>query len=102
HKPVVRGWTYLVAGTGTPLYLASASDRMRDVVAEMARQNLGAALHVGVLISNEPPKVREGNGLMSQRPIDIADSGFVRFQLQNHDLTVTICYTGVHSQFRCS
>ncbi len=39
-QPAVCGWTYLVAGTRTPLYLASAPDRMRDVVADMARQNL--------------------------------------------------------------
>ena len=37
---------------------------------------------------------------MSQRPIDIADSGFVRFQIQNHDLPETIWYTSVLDQFR--
>ena len=48
HQPAVCGWTHFVAGSGTPLYRASAPDRMRDVVADMARQNLGAPLNVGV------------------------------------------------------
>src|SRR5450755_2213487 len=73
---------------------------MRDVVADMAWQNLGAALHVGVIIPNESPKVREGDGLMSQCPIHIADSGFVRFQIPNHDLPETIWHTSVLNQFR--
>ena len=37
---------------------------------------------------------------MSQRPIDIADSGFVRFQIKNDDLLETIWYAGVLDQFR--
>jgi hypothetical protein len=65
---------------------------MRDVVADMAWQNLGAPLNVGMPIPNEPPKVREGDDFMSQRPIDIADSAFVRFQVKNDDLTETIWY----------
>jgi hypothetical protein len=65
HQPAVCGWPNFFAGTRGPLYLASASDRMRDVVADMAWQNLGAAIHVGVLIPNEPPKVREGDGLIA-------------------------------------
>jgi hypothetical protein len=69
-----------------------ACDRMRDVIAHLLWQNLGAALHTGVFISNEPPKVCEGDGLMSQRPIDIADSGFVRFRIENDDLLETIWY----------
>jgi hypothetical protein len=48
-----------------------------------------------MLIPNEPPKVREGDGLMPQRPIDIADSGFVRFQIENDNLPETIWYAGV-------
>jgi hypothetical protein len=53
-----------------------------------------------MLIPNEPPKVREGDGLMSQCPIDIADSGLVRFQIKNDDLLETIWYAGVLNQFR--
>jgi hypothetical protein len=73
---------------------------MRDIVADVPWQNLGATLHTGMLIPNESPKVREGNDLMSQRPIDIADSGFVRFQIKNDDLLETIWYAGVLNQFR--
>jgi hypothetical protein len=54
-------------------------------------QDLGAALHGGMFIPDEPPKMREGNDFMSQRPIDIANSGFVRFQIKNDDLLETIC-----------
>ena len=32
---------------------------MGDIIAHVLWQNLRAALHVGVLIPNEPPKVRE-------------------------------------------
>jgi hypothetical protein len=53
-----------------------------------------------MLIPNEPPKVREGNDFMSQRPVDIADSGFVRFQVKNNDLLETIWYAGALNQFR--
>jgi hypothetical protein len=53
-----------------------------------------------MLIPNEPPKVREGNDFMSQRPIDIADSGFVRFEIKNDELLETIWYAGVLNQFR--
>jgi hypothetical protein len=53
-----------------------------------------------MFIPNEPPKVRQGDGLMSQRPIDIADSAFVRFQIKNDDLLETIWYAGVLNQFR--
>jgi hypothetical protein len=67
----------------------------------MAWQNLGAALHTGMFIPNEPPKVREGNDFISQRPIDIADSGFVGFQIKNDDLLETIWHTSVLDQFRC-
>ena len=88
------------AGSGAALDGASMCDRMRDVVADVSWQNLGAALHTGMFIPNEPPKVREGNDFMSQRPIDIADSGFVRFQIKNNDLE-TIWYAGVLNQFRC-
>jgi hypothetical protein len=73
---------------------------MRDIVADVAWQNLGAALNTGMLIPNEPPKVCEGNDFMSQRPIDIADSGFVRFHIKNDDLLETIWYAGVLNQFR--
>jgi hypothetical protein len=88
----VCGWTYFFASSGAALNDASACDRIRDVIAHLLWQNLGAALHTGVFISNEPPKVCEGDGLMSQRPIDIADSGFVRFRIENDDLLETIWY----------
>jgi hypothetical protein len=94
------GWTHFVAGTRTPLYLASAPDRIRDVVADMARQNLGASLNVGMPIPNESPKMCERNNFMSQCPIDITDSGLVRFQIQNHDLPETIWYSSILDQFR--
>ena len=84
-----------VAGTRTPLYLASAPDRMRYVVADMAWQNLGAPLNVGMPIPNESPKMREGDGLMSQCPIHIADSGLVRFQIKSNDPLEAIRYAGV-------
>src|ERR1035438_2458562 len=67
----------------------------------MARQNLGAPLNFGIMIPNESPKMCEGDDLMSQRPIDMADSGFVRFQIQNHDLPETIWHCSVLHQFRC-
>jgi hypothetical protein len=66
----------------------------------MARQNLGAALHVGVLIPNESPKMCEGDDFMPQRPIDIADSGLIRFQIKNDDLLETIRHASVLDQFR--
>jgi len=53
-----------------------------------------------MFIPNEPPKVREGDDLMSQRPIDIADSGLVRFQIKNDDLLEMIRYAGILDQFR--
>jgi hypothetical protein len=99
-QPAVCGWTYFFAGSGAALNGASACDRVRDIVADVPRQNLGAALHTGMLIPNEPPKVRKGNDFVSQRPIDIADSGFVRFQIKNDDLLETIRYAGVLNQFR--
>src|SRR5271166_5183264 len=73
---------------------------MRDVVADMAWQNLGAALHVGVLIPNESPKMCEGDDFMSQRSIYITDSGLVRLQIKNHDLPEAIWHAGVLDQFR--
>jgi hypothetical protein len=39
--------------------------------------------------------------MTSKRPIDIADSGFVRLQILNHDLPETIWHIGVLDQFRC-
>src|SRR5207237_10913379 len=60
-----------------------------------------APLNVGMLIPNEPPKMRECNDFMSQRPIDIADSGLVRFQIKNDDLLETIWHSSVLNQFRC-
>jgi hypothetical protein len=99
-QPTVCGWTYLVAGIGPPPHLASAPDRMRYVVADMARQNLGAPLNVGMPISNESPKMCEGDDFMSQRPIDVADAGFVRFQIKNHDMPETIRHASVLDQFR--
>jgi hypothetical protein len=77
---------YFVAGSGAALHGASTGNGIRDVVADVTWQNPGTALHTGMLIPNEPPKVREGDCFMSQRPIDIADSGFVRFQIKNDDL----------------
>ncbi|MCU1298963.1 MAG: hypothetical protein JWO91_3241 [Acidobacteriaceae bacterium] len=49
----------------------------------MTRQNLGAPLNVGMPIPNESPKMCKRDDFMSQCPIDITDSGFVRFQIQN-------------------
>ena len=100
HQPAMCSWAHFVAGTRTSLYLASAPDRMRDVVANMARQNLGAPLNVGVLIPNESPKMCEGNDFMSQCPIDITDAGLVGVQIQGHDLPETIWHTSVLDQFR--
>jgi hypothetical protein len=45
HKPPVCSWTDLFAGSGAALNGASMCDRMRDVVADVSGQNLGAALH---------------------------------------------------------
>jgi hypothetical protein len=44
---------------------------------------------------NESPKMREGSD-----SIDIADSGLVRFQIQNHDLPETIWHASVLNHFR--
>jgi hypothetical protein len=65
------GWTYFFAGSGAALNSASTCDHMRDVVADMARQNLGAPLNVGMPITNESPEMCKGDDFMSQRPIDI-------------------------------
>src|SRR5436190_1904714 len=74
---------------------------MRNVVANMTRQNLGTPPNVRMPIPNESPKMSKGNDFMAQCPIDIADSGFIRFQIQNHDLPETIWHTGVLDQFWC-
>jgi len=49
HKPAVCSRTHFVTGSGATLNSASTCDHMRDVVADMARQNLGAPLNVGIL-----------------------------------------------------
>jgi hypothetical protein len=65
-------WTHFFAGSGAALNSASTCDHMRDVVADMARQNLGAPLNVGMLIPNESPEMCKGDDFMSQRPDGIA------------------------------
>jgi hypothetical protein len=52
----------LRAGSGATLNSASTCDNMRDVVANMTRQNLGTPLNVRMPIPNESPKMRKGNG----------------------------------------
>jgi hypothetical protein len=51
------GWTHFVARSGATLNSARTCNHMRDVLADMARQNLGAPLNVGMFIPNEPPKM---------------------------------------------
>src|SRR5579883_3476447 len=84
YEPAVCTATHLLACTGAALNRTSARNRVGDVIADMPRQNLGAALHAGVFITNEPPKVRECNDFMPQRPIHITDSGLVGFQIESH------------------
>src|ERR1700675_757853 len=63
HKPAVCSRTHFVAGSGAALNSASTSDHMRDVVANMTRQNLGAPLNVGMPLLNESPKMCKGDEL---------------------------------------
>ena len=67
------------AGSGAALNGASACDRVRDIVAERDLAGSRSSASRRHVYPDEPPKMREGNDFMSQRPIDIANSGFRRF-----------------------
>ena len=81
-QPGICSPRHFFASSRAALDRPGASNSVRNIVTDMAGENNGTVLYIGMLFCHVVPEVCKCDRFMPQRPVNSADAGFVGLQME--------------------